>query len=118
MAHLILQKNQLQEGATGLLPMRSARTPHKRPTKPTSTRKKSRKGNKTRMTATGTGMSVEGAARHSDARKMMRTHSLFKQKAESMALAQLHGQPSTQPQLPAKREKKNKELQISTLEVS
>ena len=38
-AHLILQKNQLQEGATGLPPLRSARTPRKRPTNPTCTRK-------------------------------------------------------------------------------
>ena len=31
-AHLILQKNQLQEGATGSLPLRSAETPRKQPT--------------------------------------------------------------------------------------
>ena len=108
-AHLILQKNQLQEGATGLPPMRSARTPRKRPTNPNCTRKKSCRGNETRMTATGTGVSLEGAARHSDARAFERTHSLFKQKAESAASAQLHGHTSTQRQLPPAKKRKKKQ---------
>ena len=108
-AHLILQKNQLQEGATGLLPMRSARTPRRRPSNPTGARKKSRRGNKTRMTASGTRVNVEGAAHHSDALGFERTHSLFKQKAESAALAQLHGHTSTQRQLPPAKKQKKKQ---------
>ena len=107
-AHLILQKNQLQEGATGLPPMRSARTRRRRPINPACTRKKVRRENETRMTATGTGVSVEGAARHSDARAFERTHSLFKRKAESEASAQLHGHTSTQRQLPPAKKRKKK----------
>ena len=42
--HLILQKNQLQEGATGLPPMRSARTPRRRPSNPTGAPEKVPKG--------------------------------------------------------------------------
>ena len=107
-AHLILQKNQLQEGATGLAPLRTARTRRRRPTNPTGTRKKVRRENETRMTATGTGVSVEGTARQSDARAFERTHSLFKRKAKSAASAQLHGHTSTQRQLPPAKKRKKK----------
>ena len=93
---------------TSLAPLRSARTRRRRPTNPTCTRKKVRRENKTRMTATGTGVSVEGTACHSDARAFERTHSLFKRKAESAASAQLHGHTSTQRQLPPAKKRKKK----------
>ena len=100
------QKNQLQEMATGLLPLRFAGMPHKRPTNPTSSWKKSRQGNKSRMTATGTGVSLEGVAHHSDAREERRTHS--KRKVEFVASVYLHGHTSTQQHSPPSKKQKKK----------
>ena len=104
-AHIILQRNQIPPGET-TLPPRAAGASRRRPTTSAQSKKRSRRGNESRMTSTGTGISPVLTGHNDDINT--RRNPISKRTAESLAEDSLHGTSSTQRNLPPAKKRKKK----------
>ena len=103
--HIILQRNQIPPGET-TLPPRAAGASRRRPTTSAQSKKRSRRGNESRMTSTGTGIRPVLTGHNDDINA--RRNPISKRTAESLAEDSLHGTSSTQRNLPPAKKRKKK----------